>query len=176
MKVLVVTPSYPRFQGDYYGRFVHDLCCKLANSGIDLKVLAPRSKSSEAFQTAFEVRRFPYLPFQAHELLPERTMKGAPLRHLVQLPPYLLSAFFHLSAESTNIVHVHLAIPLGFVSTFNPRRTPLIVTCHGSDCTLPYKDPVYKTLHKAYTEKGGQSCRRLQFHQETDHRARSAPR
>ncbi|MFB0558646.1 MAG: glycosyltransferase family 4 protein [Candidatus Bathyarchaeia archaeon] len=153
MKVLVVTPSYPRFKGDYYGRFVHDLCCKLAKNGIDLKVLAPRSKSSEAFQTIFEVRRFPYLPFQAYELLPERTMKGAPLRHLVQLPTYLLSAFFHLSAESTNIVHIHLAIPLGFVSTFNPRRTPLIVTCHGSDCTLPYKDPVYRPFVKHTLKK-----------------------
>lgn len=144
MKVLVVTPSYPRFQGDYHGRFVHDLCCKLAKSGIDLKVLAPRSKSSEVFQTTFELRRFSYLPFKACEFLSERTMKGAPLRHLLQLPPYMFSALLHIGTESASIVHVHLAIPLGFVATLNPRHTPFIVTCHGSDCTLPYDNPFYR--------------------------------
>jgi len=30
MRVLAVTPSYPRFDGDYHGRFIHDLCCKRA--------------------------------------------------------------------------------------------------------------------------------------------------
>jgi len=154
MRVLVVTPSYPRFIGDYHGRFVQDLCSKLSERGVELKVLTPRSKSCEAYPSAFEVRRFPYLPQQAFELLPERTMKGAPVKHLAQLPPYLLSAFINIAAEHASIVHAHLAIPLGFVATFNPRRAPLVVTCHGSDCTLPYTDPAYRpfatrTLKKA---------------------------
>lgn len=154
MKVLVVTPSYPRFRGDYHGRFIQDLCRRLAEHGLDIKVLTPRTRTLEAYHSDFDVTRFPFLPSRRMELLPERTMTHAPLRHLIQLPPYLASAYLHLIAEQTDIVHAHLAIPLGYVATLSPRHTPLVVTCHGSDCTLPYENPLYRpfmlrTLRKA---------------------------
>jgi len=154
MRVLAVTPSYPRFDGDYHGRFIHDLCCKLYEKGVNLKVLAPRSKSYEPFKADFEVERFPFLPLQRWEILSEMTMKGAPISHLTQLPPYLASAYLHLVAESASIVHAHLAIPMGLLATLRPGRTPLVVTCHGSDCTLPYTNPFFRpfvrhTLTKA---------------------------
>ena len=144
MKVLTVTPSYPRFRGDYHGRFIQDLCSRLAENGIDVEVLAPRSRSCRSYASGLEVRRFPFLPSRRMELLSERTMKDAPLNHLVQLPPYLISAYLGIMAEQADIVHAHLAIPLGLLATLNPRRTPLVVTCHGSDCTLPCTDPVYR--------------------------------
>jgi glycosyltransferase involved in cell wall biosynthesis len=144
LKVLAVTPSYPRFRGDYHGRFIQDLCCRLAENGIDIEVLAPRSRSCRSYTSGFKVRRFPFLPSRRMELLSERTMKDAPLNHLVQLPPYLISAYLGIIAEHADIVHAHLAIPLGFLATMNPKRTPLVVTCHGSDCTLPCTEPVYR--------------------------------
>ena len=63
-------------------------------------------------------------------------------------------AHIHMTAELTDIVHAHLAIPFGLLGSFNPRHTPLVVTCHGSDCTLPYDRPIFrplveKTLHRA---------------------------
>ena len=144
MRVLHVTPSYPRFRGDYHGRFIQDLCRKLAENGVDIKVLAPRTRTLEGYPSDFEVRRFPYLPSKRMELLPEQTMKGAPLSHLIQLPFYLASTYLHLMAERATIVHAHLAIPMGFMASLNPRRTPLVITCHGSDCTLPCTSPVYR--------------------------------
>lgn len=144
MRVLAVTPSFPRFEGDYHGRFIYDLCRKLSENGVDLKVLAPRTKSSKPFPTGFEVDRFPFIPRQRWESLSERTMKGAPLAHLIQLPPYMASAYLHLMAESASVVHAHLAIPMGFLATLIPGRTPLVVTCHGSDCTLPCTDPAFR--------------------------------
>ncbi len=154
MRVLVVTPSYPRFRGDYHGRFIQDLCCRLAENGLDINVLTPRTRTYKAYKSAFDVTRFPFLPSKRMEFLPERTMTHAPLRHLIQLPPYLTSAYLHLIAEQTDIVHAHLAIPLGYVATLSPRHTPLVVTCHGSDCTLPYENSLYRpfmlrTLRKA---------------------------
>lgn len=144
MKVMVVTPSYPRFRGDYHGRFVQDICRELAGMGVRLKVLAPRTRTLEAHRSGFNVGHFPYLPSKNVEFLPEGTMKGAPLRNLVQLPPYLLSAYLHIMAERADLVHVHLAIPLGFIAALDPRSNPLVVTCHGSDCTLPCTKPVYR--------------------------------
>jgi glycosyltransferase involved in cell wall biosynthesis len=148
LRVLVATPSYPRFKGDYHGRFIQDLCRELARNGVELKVLAPRSRTLGARSSEFEVERFPFLPSSRMEFLPERTMKGAPLKHLAQLPPYLLSAYIHMVAEEADIVHAHFAIPLGFLAALSPKNTPLVVTCHGSDCTLPLTNPVYRPFAK----------------------------
>ena len=141
MRVLVVTPSYPRFQGDYHGRFIQDHCNALHESGVRVTVLTPRSRSSRPFSTPFEVDRFPSMPSKRLEFLPERTMKGAPVSHLAQIPPYLASAYIRLMAQTTDIVQAHWAIPLGFIAALTPRKTPLVVTCHGSDCTLAYSNP-----------------------------------
>ena len=61
--------------------------------------------------------------------------------HLAQIPPYLTSAYIRLMAQTTDIVQVHWAISLGFIAALTPRKTPLVVTCHGSDCTLAYGNP-----------------------------------
>jgi glycosyltransferase involved in cell wall biosynthesis len=95
-------------------------------------------------QTApYPVRRFPYLPLQVAETLPEETMKGAPLGRLAQLPPYMASAIIHATTSEPALIHSHLAIPLGFAATLAPVKAPRIVTCHGSDCTLPLDNPLY---------------------------------
>ena len=143
MRVLVATPCYPRFEGDYNGGFVRDLCVRLARLGVDLSVLAPRSRTISAFSSRFPVHRFPYLPSQRLELLPEATMKGAPPWRLAQLPAYLASAYLHIRAGQVDLLHCHLAIPIGFVASLPPRKGPLVVTCHGSDCTLPFESPFF---------------------------------
>jgi len=148
LRVLTVTPSYPRFNGDYHGRFIHDHCIALHERGVKVKILAPRSRSTDTFPTPFQVERFSFMPSKRIELLPERTMKGAPAPHLAQLPPYLASAYLRLLGEPADIIHVHWAIPLGFIAALTPRKAPLMVTCHGSDCTLARSNPVLKPFVK----------------------------
>jgi glycosyltransferase involved in cell wall biosynthesis len=142
-RVLVVTPCYPRFPGDFNGGFVRDLCLRLAARGVDLSVLAPRSRTMGDQTAPYPVRRFPYLPLNGLESLPEETMKGAPMGRLAQLPPYMVSCLLHASAAAPELIHSHLAIPLGFVASLVPVKAPRIVTCHGSDCTLPLDNPAY---------------------------------
>jgi glycosyltransferase involved in cell wall biosynthesis len=142
--VLVVTPCYPRFPGDFNGGFVRDLCLRLAERGVDLMVLAPRSRTMGPQDAPYPVRRFPYLPLQGAESLPEETMKGAPLGRLIQLPLYMASAIIHASAGEPALIHSHIAIPLGFAVSLAPVKAPRIITCHGSDCTLPLDNPAYR--------------------------------
>jgi glycosyltransferase involved in cell wall biosynthesis len=142
-QALVVTPCYPRFPGDFNGGFVRDLCMRLAARGVTLMVLAPRSRTMGPQSAPYPVRRFPYLPLQVAETLPEETMKGAPLGRLAQLPPYMASAILHASASEPALIHSHIAIPLGFAASLAPVKAPRIITCHGSDCTLPLDNPVY---------------------------------
>ncbi len=143
LRVLVVTPCYPRFPGDFNGGFVRDLCLRLAARGVELTVLAPRSRTMGRQDAPYPVRRFPYLPLRGAESLSDETMKGAPLGRLMQLAPYMASAILHVSAEVPALIHSHLAIPLGFVAALAPIKAPRIITCHGSDCTLPLDNPAY---------------------------------
>jgi glycosyltransferase involved in cell wall biosynthesis len=145
LRVLVFTSSYPRYSGDYHGSFIRDLCTRLARH-VDLTVLAPRSRTMEASADGFPVHRFPYLPWRGAELVAERTLVGAPAIHIVQLPMYLASAYLHLVKEGFDVVHTHIAIPLGLLAVHSPRKTKNLVTCHGSDCTLPAIYPILRPL------------------------------
>ena len=144
MKVLTATSSFPRFEGDYYGNFVRDQCLRLAEAGVDITVLAPRTRSYMKEGGGLNVMRFPFMPSKRLEILPERTLKHASKRDLMQLPPYLCSAYLHLVAHSADIVHAHLAIPMGFLATLSPTKAPIVLTCHGGDCLLPLSAPIYR--------------------------------
>ena len=147
MRVLAVTPSYPRFPGDYHGRFIQDMYTRLSDY-VDIHVLAPRSRSS---QRTKGVSRFPYMPTKRLELLSERTMKDAPLSHLSQLPPYMASAYIHMSMTEADVVHAHWATPMGYLSSM--KQTPYILTCHGSDCTLPLSNLWLRPFTRKAMEK-----------------------
>ena len=143
MKVLMPTSSFPRFEGDYYGGFVSELARRLKEEGVDVTVLAPRSRSSREIDANHVVTRFPFMPLKASETLSERTLKHAPPLELAQLPPYIASAWGSLRRSEADLVHAHFAIPMGFLASFSTGR-PTVVTCHGSDVTLPYMSPIYR--------------------------------
>ncbi|MBN1682218.1 glycosyltransferase family 4 protein [Candidatus Bathyarchaeota archaeon] len=144
MRVLIVTPSFPRFLGDFHGRFIYDQCQSLFNLGIEIQVLTPRSKSSTEYTSLYPIERFKYLPFQDYEMLSDQTMKGAPIPYLLQLPPYLLSSYIKMATRNVDLIHCHIAIPLGFISVLTRNMVPKVITCHGSDCTLPLKYPLLR--------------------------------
>ena len=141
MRVLVFTPSYPRYPGDYHGSFIRGLCSRLSRH-VDLTVLAPRSRTMKPFAEPYRVERFPYLPWRSCEMVAEVTMVDAPWGNMVQLPPYLLSAYLHSVRGRYDLVHTHLAIPFGLLASHSPRRTPQLITCHGSDCAQPLRNRV----------------------------------
>jgi glycosyltransferase involved in cell wall biosynthesis len=153
LKVLSVTSSFPRYEGDYYGNFVHAQCLRLAEAGVDITVLAPRTRSSSQGSGKLKIVRFPFMPSKRLETLPEQTLKHASPIELMQLPPYLCSAYLHLVEQPTDIVHAHLAIPMGFLASFSPRKAPLVVTCHGGDCLLPLEKPAYRPFVKRALRK-----------------------
>ena len=153
MKVLTATSSFPRYEGDYYGNFVHDQCLRLAEAGVDITVLAPRTRSSRKCSGKLKIIRFPFMPSKRLEVLPEQTLKHASPQDLLQLPPYLCSAYLHLVGQPADIIHAHLAIPMGFLASLSPRKAPLVVTCHGGDCLLPLAKPAYRPFVKRSLRK-----------------------
>jgi len=152
MRVLVFTPSFPRFKGDFHGGFIKSLCDVLSEH-VDIQVLAPRTKTMGLYTVRYPVHRFPYLPSPRMEYIAESTMKGAPGVNLAGLPAYLASALFHLLVSDADLIHTHLAIPLGILALLS--RIPQVITCHGSDLTYPIDNPVYLPFTRAALRKTG---------------------
>jgi len=152
MRVLVFTPSFPRFKGDFHGVFIKSLCDVLSED-VEIQVLAPRTRTMEPYPVGYPVHRFPYLPSRRMEYVAESTMKDAPGVNLAGLPAYLASALLHLLASDSDLIHTHLAIPLGLLASFS--RVPQLITCHGSDLTYPLDNPQYLSFTRAALRKTG---------------------
>ena len=150
LSVSVLTPCFPRFESDYHGLFVKELCDNLEKE-VALTVLAPRTRTLGVLKTGYPVNRFPYLPCQRLENLPEATMKGASISRLVELPFYMFSAYKALSLSSPSVIHTHLAIPLGFFSSLVNK--PSLITCHCSDLTFPLERRAYLPFTKKALKK-----------------------
>jgi len=151
--VAVLTPSFPRYRGDYHGAFIKELCDNLSKH-VTLEVIAPRTRTLQPSTNNYPVHRFPYMPSPQMEYIAEATMKNASRLITACLPAYLISAYLQVLKTTAQLIHTHLAIPLGVLAAVNPRKTPQLITCHGSDITHPMEKPVYlpitrRTLRKA---------------------------
>jgi glycosyltransferase involved in cell wall biosynthesis len=152
MRVLVFTPSFPRFKGDFHGGFIKSLCDVLSEH-VEIQVLAPRTRTMQKYAVDYPVRRFPYLPSKRMEYVAESTMKDAPAINLAGLPAYLVSALCHLLSSDADLIHTHLAIPLGILALLS--RVPQVITCHGSDLTYPIDNPQYLPFTRLALRKTG---------------------
>lgn len=144
LKILMPTSSFPRYEEDYYGNFISNLAGCISRKGLEVTILAPRSRSTTDSYRRTDVRHFPFLPSKKFETIPEKSLRYAAINELPQLPTYIASAYIHILRLPADIVHAHFAIPMGFIAALSSRRKPLMVTCHGSDCTLPYMNPVFR--------------------------------
>ena len=62
MKVLFLTSSYPRFPGDFFGLFIHDVAKQLAKNDWKVTVVAPHQAGlpQSQLQDGVAIRRFVY--------------------------------------------------------------------------------------------------------------------
>jgi glycosyltransferase involved in cell wall biosynthesis len=123
VKVVVLTTSYPRWDGDASGRFVADAVERL-RAHVDVDVVS--AQSFRHFGIAYghgilgNLRRRPWL--------------GA-------LVPMMLASFVHAArdaAADADLVHAHW-LPAGWVAARTGR--PFLVTLHGTDVALAERVP-----------------------------------
>jgi glycosyltransferase involved in cell wall biosynthesis len=144
-QVLVLTSTFPRWEGDREPPFVFELSKRLAKD-FDVCVLAPHAPgaSQEEVLTGIKVIRFRYFFTHGQTL----AYNGGILANLKrQRRNYFLIPFFILSeficlwrilrTTQVDVIHAHWLIPQGFVAVAArafSRQSPLIVcTSHGGD-------------------------------------------
>jgi len=145
--ILVLTSTYPRWQGDTEPAFVHFLCQRLT-SKYRVIVLAPHYPGSAGKETmdGVLVRRFRYfLPF-AEKLAYDggiiANLKNNILKWLL-VPLFLTSQFVHMillaRKHKVSLIHAHWIIPQGLLTVLArqlrliPKNIRILCTSHGGD-------------------------------------------
>ena len=144
-RVLVLTSTYPRWEGDTEPAFVHALCERLCER-FDIWVLAPHTPGAMTRETFgnIQVVRFRYffdwgesLAYQGGIMAKLRSKR---LRYLL-VPPFLIFQWMAvlrmLLSQRFDVVHAHWLFPQGFVAGIAkcllPRFPALVCTSHGTD-------------------------------------------
>jgi hypothetical protein len=144
-RILVLTSTFPRWEGDIEPRFVFDLCRYLSKM-YEVHILAPHAAGAKLQETlsGISVTRFRYFipPVQsiAYEGRILTRLQQNPLR-VIQVPFFLLGEILAISrllkTHRFSVIHAHWIIPQGLaavVATLNRKASPpILVTSHGAD-------------------------------------------
>lgn len=158
-KLLVLTSTLPRWDGDPEPRFVLDLARALLGR-FDPVILAPQSPGAAARERidGVEIRRYRYAPVRRWEAL---ASPGAIMPNLRAWPGLLLvvplfligqlvAVVRTLRREKFDAVHCHWLIPQGLVlalARWLVRVPPVLTTCHGADA-FTLDGPVMRRLKR----------------------------
>ena len=157
MKVLFVTHSFPRHDGDVAGAFILRLAVGLKARGVEVTVLAPSAPGLAPQDTIADVpvHRFRYAPRAWETLAYEGTMAeqvAAGLGGKVALLGFLAgarSALRRLMSETApDVIHAHWWFPCGLAASLAHGTTPLVLTLHGSDVRLASQSTVAPMLFR----------------------------
>ncbi len=145
--ILVLTSTYPRWQGDTEPAFVHFLCKQLTDK-YKVIVLAPHYPGALQKETmdGVLVYRYRYF-FEFLEILAYdggiiENLKGNASKWLL-VPFFLVSQFSHLiilaRKYKVKLIHAHWVIPQGLLAIFSrklrlvPNNVRILCTSHGGD-------------------------------------------
>jgi len=142
VKLLVITSTFPRWQGDTLPSFVYDLSIRMGDQ-FDVHVLAPYSSGSKKYEKIknINVHRFNYWPFK------NKLADGAILPNLnknkwmyFQVPFFILFQFLSMcriiNKYKIKIIHAHWILPQGFLAVFYKtfkKSKKVLITVHGAD-------------------------------------------
>jgi len=147
--ILMMTSSFPRYEGDYFGPWILDYCRELVRQGERVVILAPRVSDEDIDQLSSDqliIKRFNYWwTHKAQRLVHPPGMipqiKSNPYRFL-QIPSllwgYYRKARSIIKEYDISIIHCQWIIPAGFVGALLKLRykLPLIVTSQGAELYL----------------------------------------
>lgn len=158
MKIGVFTHNYPRYRGDFSGRFIEALSEELVHQGHAVTILAPWDpayrRAADDHRVAFALYR--YAPkADWHRLGYMRSMEAdvALRRNTYLLAPGLFLAGIVAGLRWAGrtrpaVLHAHWVLPNGFIAAVVARRyrIPLVVSIPGSDATVAAANPLFRRM------------------------------
>ncbi len=157
MKILVLTSTYPRFEGDPTAPFIELLVRHTAALGHELHVVVPEHRDWDRPKTEHGVTYHPFRYSPSRSWTPwgyaQSLRGGVQLRKsLLALAPVAVASAARTcrrvaKREAVEVVHAHWLVPNGPIAALGSRglNVPLIVTVHGSDVTLAERSQSVRT-------------------------------
>jgi glycosyltransferase involved in cell wall biosynthesis len=147
VRILTVTTSFPKFQGDTTAPFIESITRELASRGHELTVVLPaRSDLKPAPIENVRFLPYRYAPVRSLEVFgyAEALRADVALRGATYavLPLAVLSGLRalrkELSERTYDVVHAHWVVPSGALAALalGTNGPPLVVSLHGSDVFL----------------------------------------
>lgn len=143
-RLLVLTSTYPRWQGDATPGFVHELARRLTDC-FEIVVLCPHARGAARCEImdGVTVCRYRYAPDKWESLATGgiiNNLKRAPVKWAL-VPLFLLAQTWAtwrlIRCWRPNVIHAHWLIPQGLVvsilSILSGNTPPFLVTSHGAD-------------------------------------------
>ena len=157
MKVLFLTHSFPRKEGDAPGSFVLRLAVALKAENVTVQVVAPAAPGLPATDEiqGIKVERFRYAPRRYEKLAYTGNMAAdvaSSWSARLALVGFLGSDFVHAvrarRSFEPEIIHAHWWFPNGVVGTWlgSLAHLPVVTTLHGTDVRLARTVGVAKPL------------------------------
>jgi glycosyltransferase involved in cell wall biosynthesis len=150
VRVVFLTHNYPRWPGDVSGSFLATLAVALRRRGHEVRVIAPsdHGKGGDEEQDGIRVRRVRYAVPARETLAYTGRMQDAArtpggLVALLDLWRSFRRAVRRELAEGADVFHAHWWIPAGLAL---PRKTPSVLTSHGTDAALLRRSAVARAL------------------------------
>ena len=150
--IVMLTSSYPRFEGDAVGTFIEPIAHGVAALGHEVHVVAPWHPlvRRPAREGRVHFHFFRYAPAESLHVFGYATS----LRADVALrPTAYLAAPFAVAAgwravrrvvrqTGASILHAHWVVPGGLIAALSRTGTTLVVSLHGSDVFLAEANPL----------------------------------
>ena len=144
MKALIITTSYPDYEGSNRGLFIKRLCIEIIKQGHEVLVLTPQIfKKSPLFEedSGIKVHRF---RFPSRET-PLNQVEAIPI---IPMAIYMLSGITKavqlIRKERPHIIHGNWIVPTGLIASIAGRltRVPILNTARGMDTRVSEKGPI----------------------------------
>ncbi len=155
LRVLELTTSFPRAEGDFSGLFIYKKDKALIDKGVNIYVLAPTDENTKKKEILEQVsvNRFDYF-FTAklqklvyHSGTPENLKKSFLAK--IQVPFLILGFFLRTLSKGRDkdIIHAQWSLAgLGGVLAAKILRKPFVLTMHGAEVFVLKNNPIIKFL------------------------------
>jgi glycosyltransferase involved in cell wall biosynthesis len=144
-KILVLTSTFPRWDGDHEPSFIFDLCERLARH-FEIHVLAPHAAGTSSYEeiNGLSIHRYHYAPERLEKLAYNggiaQNLNSHPVKYLLVIPfivMQLIAASRLIRRHKLDLIHAHWLIPQGLVAgllrNLPGHRITTLITAHGSD-------------------------------------------
>ena len=149
MRVVFLTPRYPRWPGDFSGAALGSLARALLRRGVSVRVVAPGEESGEPTELdGVPVRRIRFVQPAAGTRSDHDGYAGgltSPVGWGATLRMWraLRSAARRELAAGADLVHAHRCLPAGLAS---PAKIPLLLTVDDSDASMLRRSRIARSL------------------------------